>query len=174
MVAPAAKDRLGLVLAPLDVVVVDAGIFFAVPLAHPVCALDLPVLEFCSIFVPLEVPGATTIIEPILRVLGSMNIEEDRDVAGRRPVHEFVDLLHSTVHAADVRAVLVDRPVADGEANTIDTFLYQLVHPLFIEPMFPVATHPSVSLGWVVKRLAECVRIDANSVIARLSEELVK
>ena len=48
-----------------------------------------------------------------------MQIEQDADVELGGEVHEMIDLLGDAVHATDVGAILVERPIADRESNPL-------------------------------------------------------
>ena len=98
-----------------------------------------------------------------------MHIKKYSNLVLEASVEHPLNLLGSTIHAADILVVLVNRPVANWQAHSLDASLGKSLDVRLIVPRIPMCPHPLVGVVGVTHRLAsllhdlaKTVRIEGN------------
>mmetsp|Transcript_1390 Transcript_1390/g.3206 ORF Transcript_1390/g.3206 Transcript_1390/m.3206 type:complete len:295 (+) Transcript_1390:1580-2464(+) len=167
----------------LDVFVVDRRILglFLVEGSDPSCVTNGPVLKglFGDVFTverrrPLETHGLTRVVETVLAVLHGMNVQQDGQAVGVRPIQHCVDVFQSAVETpVDVGPVRLVHVIPNGDTEGVDPRLGQLFDNVFSHPGFPVAAELSVGfLG--TQNLAKRISVHSDLALVGLPQKLVK
>ena len=102
-----------------------------------------------------------------------MHIEQDLDVIFLGGVEEPGDLVRGAFGAANIGAVSLESPVANGQSDDLDVPRGHLDEGILSDPLVPVLTQHCVSLVRS-KRLAEGVLVHTDLFWTWLVEESVE
>ncbi len=111
---------------------------------------------------PGEVASFTGAVKAVLGALLSINVEENLDIVFSTGVYEPHDLVGGAIHAANVRTVRLDGPVADWKADNFNFAYEEPLDVVFGNPSVPIGAHDTICLlGF--ECLAQTLRVHADS-----------
>ncbi len=77
-----------------------------------------------------------------------MNVQKNLDVVLGEHIEGPLNFFGGTISASDVRSILVQSPVTDGQTYNLDTALLKANNVVLGQPVVPVRTQNLVSLNW--------------------------
>jgi len=174
VMTPSLKKLANIVESPINVVLVDVVIApcVSVEVTNPVGGLHFPVSEVVVIN-PLKTGGFTGVIKTILGIFKAVNIEKNLEAVFGGGIKEPLNLVLSTISAANVRSVWLESPVTDRKSHDLDFSLRHFLDKLFGNPRVPMCSEYLVTF-LRSKLFAESVLIDTNTILLGVTKESVE
>ena len=111
VVTPSINKTINSVNSPVNVLLNDRVVALTIPVAHPLTIVVVDVVKM-SLIKPLDTIGHARVVVAILGSFDAMNVKQDLQVVLLGGVENPLDLVFSTISAANIRAILAKCPVA--------------------------------------------------------------
>lgn len=93
-----------------------------------------------------------------------MHIDQYLDLVLEAGVKQPLNLVLCSVHAANIRSVLVDSPVTDRKSDSLDLSISECFNIILSVPVVVVSAHPPVRILIVIHRRSSLLHHFAESV----------